>query len=141
MPIRLLAGLAATFLVALCPHSSAQSPDANAEMRRLQVLLAVINSEIRADLDQVMALHEVIKSNARVLATAQERSPDPVNFDERAASQRMANQRDAALSRRLDAILARSAELDAEKQPLLERIRSLGRVPQEPATGTPGDSR
>ena len=136
MLMRTLAALAGTFFMTLCACSSAQSPDASAEMRRLQVLLAVINAEIRADLDQVMALHEVIKSNARVSTNAQERTPDPVNYDERVAALRSANQRDEALSKRLDAILARSAELNAQKQPLLERVRSLGLEPPDPVAGT-----
>jgi hypothetical protein len=141
MLIRILAGFAGTFFLILCTHTFAQSPDASAEMRRLQVLLAVINSEIRAGLDQVLALHEVIKSNARVSLNTLDRSPDLVNFDERAAAQRLANLRDAALSRRLDAILERSAELDAEKQPLLERVRSLGVIRPDPTASITGDSK
>jgi hypothetical protein len=141
MSKRLLAGLAGTLFMALCPFSHAQTADAAAEMRRLQLVLAVINAEIRSDLDQVLALREVISLNARASPNTLERSPDPVDFDERAQAQRIANQRDAALSRRLDAILARSAALDAQKQPLLERVRSLALLPQESTSGTAGIAR
>jgi hypothetical protein len=102
-------------------------------MRRLQTALSVINAELKADLDQVLALHEALKANSRTPLNLQGRSPDPLSYDDVAAAQRLAIQRDALLNGRLDAILARSAVLDAEKQPLLERVRSLSLLPRTSA--------
>ncbi len=101
-------------------------------MKRLQTMLSVINAELKSDLDQILVLQEAIKANSRAPLEAQGRSPDTVSYEEVAAAQRRAIQRETAINSRLDAILARSAELDAKKQPLLERIRELSSTPQVP---------
>jgi hypothetical protein len=59
--------------------------------------------------------------------------PDAISFDEVAAAQRRAIQRELTLNARLDAILARTAALDAKKQSILERILEIGVVQQAPA--------
>jgi hypothetical protein len=62
----------------------------------------------------------------------QGRSTDPVMYDDMVAAQRRVIQRETVLNARLDALLARSAQLDAQKQPLLERIQEIGMMPYEP---------
>jgi len=125
MSIRFLAALAAAFTLFFSGSLLAEEQGGNSEIKQLQVLLGVINSELKSDLDQMLVLQEAIKANSRPPLEAQGRSPDPVSFDERAAAQRLAIQRETSLNARLDALLARSAALDAKKVPILERMREI----------------
>jgi len=122
-------------LVALICVSSgplrAQESESAVEINRIQTLLTVLNAELKSDLDQVLLLQEAIKANARAPLEAQGRSPDAVSYEDVAAAQRRAVQREAAINARLDAILSRSASLDATKQLLVERIRELSHMPQQ----------
>ena len=133
MSMRLVACLAASLSIVFSGSLFAQEQGSVLEITRLQVLLSVINLELKSDLDQMLVLQEAIRANARMPLEAQGRSPDAVSFDDVAAAQRRAIQRETAINARLDALLARSAALDAMKQPLLERIRELGVLPQPPA--------
>lgn len=104
------------------------------EIRQLQASLAVINAELRADLEQVLMLQEAIRLNSRATLEEQGRSPDMVMYEDMAAAQRRAIQRETAINARLDELLARSADLDARKQTLLERIRELTELPAAAST-------
>jgi len=130
MPTHLMAGLAITLSIFFSGSLIAQEKESAPELKRLQTMLSVINAELKSDLDQILVLQEAIKANSRTPLEAQGRSPDAVSYDEAAAAQRRAIQRETAINSRLDAILARSAELDAKKQPLLERIAELSAAPQ-----------
>jgi hypothetical protein len=130
MSIRFLLFAAASLFIALSGSLLAQQQDAALETQRLQAALSVINAEIKANLDEVMAVQEALKANSMMPLEAQGRSPDAVSFDDLAAAQRRAMEKEAAMKARLDAILARNAALDAEKQPLLVRVRELLQVPQ-----------
>lgn len=130
MSIRFLVRAAASLFIVFSGSLLAQQQEGALELQRLQAALSVINAEIKANLDEVMALQEAIKANSRTPLDAQGRSPDVVSFDDMAAAQRRAIENEAAMKARLEAILARSAALDAEKQPLLERVRELLQVPQ-----------
>lgn len=125
MSARILGCLATAILIVLSAPSLAQDQQSFVELKKLQASLLVINSELRSDLDQVLILQEAIRANARMPLEAQGRSPDPVSYEDLASAQRRAIQRETALNARLDVLLARSAELDARKQPLLDRIREL----------------
>jgi hypothetical protein len=132
MYFRFLASLAVTFFIFFSGNLFAQDQGSILELKQLQAAISVINSELKADLDQILMLEEAIKVNARTPLEAQGRSPDPVLYDDVAAAQRRAIQRETAMNARLDALLARSVVLDARKQPLLERLQELSMLPQEP---------
>ena len=132
MSPRFLLCVAAPLFVAFSGSLLAQDQNADFETQRLQAALSVINAEIKANLDAILALQEALKANSRPPLGEQGRSPDAVSFDDVAAAQRRAIENEAALNARLDAILKRNAALDAEKQPLLARIRELLQVPQAP---------
>jgi len=134
MSTRLFACLAAFLSLVFSGHLLAQEQGSVAEIRQLQALLSVINSELRSDLDQMLTLQEAIKANSRTSLEALGRSPDIVMLEDVAAAQRRAIQRETAINARLDALLARSAALDAKKQPILDRIRELGTQPQTTST-------
>ena len=134
MAMRILACVATSILIVFSGSLYAQEPDGFPEIKRLQNLLSVVNSELKSDLDQILILQEAIRANASVPLDAQQgRSPDPIMLDDVAAEQRLAIQRETALNARLEALLVRSAELDARKQPILERIRELSLAPPVPA--------
>jgi hypothetical protein len=101
------------FLYAQVPTQESES---NQEMNRIQNVLAVINAEIKSDLDQLLILQEALKSNARMSLEAQGRSPDVVNMTDLAAAQRQAIERETSINARIDAVLARTAELSLKKQ-------------------------
>jgi hypothetical protein len=130
MSLRIITRFATVVFVALfSPSSHAEDQESIYEINRIQALLTVLNSELKADLDQILTLQEAIKVNARAPLEAQGRSPDAVSYEDVAAAQRRAIQREAVINARLDAILSRSATLDATKQMLLDRIRELGQTP------------
>jgi hypothetical protein len=137
MSFRLLACVTASIVIAFSGTVLAQEQDSVLEMKRIQVLLAVINAELKSDLDQVLLLQEAIRANAQPPLEAQGRSPDAVYYDDVAAAKRRAIQRETAINARLDAILARTADLEAKKQPLLERIRELSLIPEVQAAKPP----
>jgi hypothetical protein len=122
--------LAIALLAMLSVCTFAQEEERDLELRRIQMMLATINLELRSDLDQVLLLQEAIKVNGQAPLEALGRSPDAVSFEDVAAAKRRALEREAAINARLDAILLRSAALDAKKQPLLDRIRELGERPE-----------
>lgn len=132
MPKRQIAWLAPLFTLLLAGSTLAQEPASSPEMRQLQTVLSVINAELKSDLDQILVLQEALKANARGSLQAQGRTPDAISFDEVAAEQRRAIQRELALNTRLDAILARSTSLDSKKQSILERLIDLGLTQQKP---------
>jgi type II secretory pathway pseudopilin PulG len=129
MPPRIAGAIIGAILIAVAGPSWSQEPQGVPELKKLQASLSVINSELRSDLDQILILQEAIRANARTPLAAQANSPDPVSYEDVAAARRRANLRETAINARLDALLARSAELDARKQPLLERVRELGTAP------------
>ena len=132
MPKRQIVWLVPLFSLLIAGSPLAQEPATSPEMRRLQSVLSVINAELKADLDQVLVLQEALKANARGSLKAQGRTPDAISFDEVAAEQRRAIQREQALNARLDAMLARSITLDSKKQSILERLIELGLTRQTP---------
>ncbi len=138
MPARILLCLVAFIAIIASAPLLAQEQDSAAEIKRLQVLLSVINSELKADLDQILTLHEALKANARSSLEARGQSPDVATVADVQAAQRRAIAREAEINARLDAILARSAKLDASKQPLVDRIRELS-VGLQPAVTQTGN--
>lgn len=121
----LIAFIAIGFFALGSGSSRAEDPDGFSEISRIQALLAVLNAELKSDLDQILMLQEAIKANSRAPLELQGRTPDAVSYEDMAAAQRRAIQREATINARVDAILARSAALDAQKQALMERIRDL----------------
>ena len=128
MSLRFPVRAAAALLIAFSGSLLAQGQEAALELQRLQLALSVINGEIKANLDEVMALQEAGKASARTLG-AQAQAPGQL-FDDVAAAQQRAIDDQVGFNARIDAILERNAALNAEKQPLLERVRELLQEPQ-----------
>jgi hypothetical protein len=133
MPKYIAACFLASFSVIFSGFLYAQVPtqesESSQEMNRIQNILAVINAEIKSDLDQLLILQEALKSNARMSLEAQGRSPDVVNMTDLANAQRQAIERETSINARIDAVLARTAELSLKKQSLLEQFMELSALP------------
>ena len=134
-----LASFLIVFSGSLFAEVSAQEQERIQEMNRIQNVLAVINAEIKSDLDQLLILQEALKSNARMSLEAQGRSPDVVNMSDLATAQRQAIERETSINARIDAVLTRTAELTLKKQSLLEQFMELSAVPL--ATGSNGPNK
>ena len=106
-----------------------QEAESDLEMKRIQNVISVINGEIKSDLDQLLILQEALKANSRMSLEAQGRSPDIVNIADIAAAQRQAVERETSINARIDSVLARTAELSARKQVLLEQFMELSAAP------------
>lgn len=128
MATRLLVCLTALLFAVLPGTALAQDQASVLEMKRLEVLLSIINAELKSELEQILVLQEAMKANSRRLLEAQGLSPDPVLYEDQAAAQRQAIQREAAINAQFDAIVARSVALSAKKQLILDRIMELGGV-------------
>lgn len=120
-----LVPLTALLLALNLGSAAAQSEDA--ELKRLQTILTILNQELLAEYQHIQALQEARRSNAQVPLYLQGRSPDLVSVDAAAADQRRAVQREEALNAQLDALYARIGQIEAEKQPILERLREIVR--------------
>jgi hypothetical protein len=123
--LRPFAVVALALLPILSPPLLAQERDNLSEVKKLELLLSVINTEIKSELDQILLLQEAIRANNRISLEESGRSPDSVTVEEAVAAQRRAIQREATINARLDAILARNAELAAKKKQLIDRIEEL----------------
>jgi hypothetical protein len=130
MAMRVLAYVLTFMLIAFSGSPGAQEPDSFREIKRLQNLLVIINSELKSNLDQIQIFQEALRGNNSVPLEAQQgRTPDLIMQNDVAAQQRLAIQRETALNARLEILLVQSAELDARKQPILERVRELSLAP------------
>ena len=141
MSKRYLVSLATSFLIVFSGFLFAQEPvpaqepaqaqeqESVLEMKRIQNVLSVINSEIKSDLDQLVVLQEAGRANVHVSLEAMGGSPDSVNIDDITAAQRRVIERKKTIDSRIEAILTRTAELSAKKQQLLERFMELSVVP------------
>jgi hypothetical protein len=117
--IRFLACLAASLFIVFPGPLLAQDQESVLEIQRIQAALAVINAEIRANLDEISSLQQALQANA------QAQPAQGQLFDDVAAAQQRAYDNAAAFNARIQEILARNAELGAQKQPLLERLQEL----------------
>jgi hypothetical protein len=95
------------------------------ELRRLQGVLNVINQEIQAAYQQYQVIAEARRNIYQLQILGDLRTPDVQNFEAVQEQQREALRRDRELADQMSQILVRIRELEARKQPILERIYRL----------------
>jgi len=120
-------------LLALISFSVGVRAD-DTELKRLQTMLAVINQEIQAAYEQYQI---VIQTRRKALQGETEEyvyAPDIQDFEEVKQRQREAKRRDGELTDQMDRILANIKELEARKQPVLNRIYELLQERSAPAS-------
>lgn len=119
------AALLTILVLALAPLPASAQEEVTAEMRHLQEWLDLINRELKAELDQILALQQAQRLNAQ-MPELRLRSPDIVLQTDADAARRQALAQDMDIQERLSQLLERSKALDARKQQLLERYFELG---------------
>lgn len=105
-----------------------------AELKRLQSVLGVVNQEIQAAYQQYQTVLQLRSDTLKLLVYGAISIPDPVNFEAFKEEQRKLVRRDQELTNQLDQLLAQIRELEARKQPILQRIYQLV---EESATAAP----
>ncbi|MBS1138388.1 MAG: hypothetical protein H6R11_2342 [Proteobacteria bacterium] len=108
----------------------AEEPEA--ELRRLQTILSTLNQELQAEYQHIRTLQEALRSNTVAPLLIQGRSPDVVAYEEVASQERTALRREAALNAQLEVVYARVKQIEADKQPILDRLRELIKTPSAP---------
>jgi predicted RNase H-like nuclease (RuvC/YqgF family) len=109
----------------------AEAPEV--ELKRLQTILNTLNQELQAEYQHIRSLQEALRSNAQFPLLSQGRSPDVVAYEEVAGQERTALRREAALNAQLDVVYARVKQIEADKQPILDRLRDLIKTAPTPA--------
>lgn len=104
---------------------AAQGAGEDAELRRLQGILGVINQEIQAAYQQYQTIAEARRNAFQLQLFRDLRTPDVQNFELVQEEQREAMRRDRELGEQMNQTLARIRELEARKQPILQRIYQL----------------
>lgn len=101
----------------------AQMRDPDVSMKRLQIVLSVLNQELTATYDQIKALQAALSANDRSSLYVQGRSPDMTTVEEVAAGKRKAIARELELQTQMDAALGRIKDIEAQKQPILRHLQ------------------
>jgi chromosome segregation ATPase len=110
------------FALAIAAHAA--DPAFDAEVRRLQTFLGILNQELGTQYERIKALQEAIAQSAQA-GSNPSASPDIARYEDVADQRRRALAREGALRQQLDATLERIKELEVEKAPLLERVKEL----------------
>ncbi len=102
---------------------SAQTRDADAAIRRLQTVLNVLNQELTATYDQIKALQAMLAANDRNSLNVQGRPKPLTTEDEVVEVKRKTEAREREIQERIEAAFKRIQEIEAQKQPVLRRLR------------------
>ena len=105
------------------PAHAADTPF-DAEIRRLQTFLGILNQELTTQYERIKALQQAIAQSGHS-GTPPTVSPDVGRYEEVAEQRRRDLAREASLRQQLDATLERIRDLETQKAPLLERVREL----------------
>ncbi|HWS13855.1 MAG TPA: hypothetical protein VN279_13710 [Rhodocyclaceae bacterium] len=126
-------------LLSLAAHAAA-ADSFDTELKRLQTILSIMNQELQAEYQQMRSIQETLRSNVLTPPNLQSGyQGDVVRYDDFVAEQRNAARRDAALRSQLDVIHERVKQIEAEKQPILDRLKELVKAapPPPPPAGEP----
>ena len=120
-------------LLTLAVQRPVLAEEPEAELRRLQTILNTLNQELQAEYQHIRTLQDALRSNSVVPLLSQGRSPDVVAYEEVAGQERTALSREAALNAQLDVVYSRVKQIEADKQPILDRLRELIKTAPAPA--------
>ncbi len=125
--------LTALLLFLVAAHAAA-ADSFDTELKRLQTILNIMNQELQAEYQQMRSIQETLRSNAVTPPNLQPGyQGDVVRYEDYVAEQRNTARRDAALRTQLDTIQERVKQIEAEKQPILDRLKELVRAAPPPA--------
>lgn len=122
-----------------CAPALAEGPDD--EIKRLQLVLSILNQELVAQYEQLKAIQQSLRSGAETFSLRQQgRSPYPVSHEEATAEASNALRRESAMSAQLDAVISRINQIEQRKQPILERLYEIVGSRPPPAAPAPSPS-
>lgn len=100
--------------------------DFDAELKRLQSSLVTLNQELAATYDQFKMVLEVRRDSIQQeILEGPRPGLDDRSYETIVAAQAGARARGQELTRQMDQLLAKVREIEAEKQPILQRVYEL----------------
>ena len=121
------------FIVMLVFQVHVHAAETDTELKRLQSVLATLNQELEATYRQFQMVQEARRASVQQeLYAAPRPGLDNRNYDDIIAAQSEARERERALSMQMDQLLAKAREIEAQKQPTLQRIFELLHTTQRP---------
>jgi predicted nucleic acid-binding Zn-ribbon protein len=120
-----------------CLFSAAAVASDDAELRRLQSILATLNQQLEATYRQFQMVQQARRD---VLQTIYFVRPglDPRSYDEITEAQTQAMRQEKELTEQMHRLLAKAREIEAQMNPVLERIYQF--IPASADTGQPAQS-
>jgi len=126
------------FSMALMLSGQVGAADFDAESKRLQNTLVTLNQELAATYSQFQMVLEARRASIQQEALEGPRPGlDYRNYETIVAAQAEARERGQELTRQMDQLLAKVREIEAEKQPILQRVYELLRSSQSAASEEP----
>lgn len=120
-----------TLLLAFAVHTPAAEIDN--ELKRLQSILTTLNQELEATYRQFQMVQEARRASAQQeISSGPRPGLDNRNYDDIIAAQTEARDRGKELSREMNQLLTKAKEIEAQKQPLLQRVYELVRATPSP---------
>lgn len=111
-------------MLMLAGHISAA--DTDTELKRLQSALVTLNQELAATYSQFQMVLEARRASIQQeILEGPRPGLDIRNYETIVAAQAEARERGQELTRQMDQLLARVREIEAEKQPILQRVYEL----------------
>lgn len=119
-------------MLMLAGHISAA--DTDTELKRLQSALVTLNQEMSATYSQFQMVLEARRASIQQeMLEGPRPGLDYRNYEAIVAAQNEARERGRELAGQMDQLLARVKEIEAEKQPILQRVYELLRSSQNTA--------
>jgi hypothetical protein len=104
--------------------TTAQTRDPDLALKRIQTVLGVLNQELTATYEQIKTLRAARAANDCSSLNVQGRPPALTTEDEVAAAKSKAIAREQEIQTQMDAAFSHIKEIEAQKQPILQRLRS-----------------
>lgn len=125
----------------LCLFSAVAAAD-DAELRRLQSILATLNQQLEATYRQFQMVQQARRDVMQVLY-APRPGLDPRSYEEITESQAQAMRQEKELTEQMHRLLAKAREIEGQMNPVLERIYQLIPATAEaaPSPGLPPQNR
>ena len=104
--------------------TTAQTRDPDLALKRIQTVLGVLNQELTATYEQIKTLRAARAANDCSGLNVQGRPPALTTEDEVAAAKAKAIAREQEIQTQLDAAFKHIKDIEAQKQPILQRLRT-----------------
>lgn len=114
------------FIMTLMLAGHVGAADFDTELKRLQSVLLILNQELAATYSQFQMVLEARRASIRQEELEGPRPGlDYRSYETIVAAQAEARERGQELTRQMDQLLAKAKGIEAEKQPILQRVHEL----------------